>query len=113
MFCISVHTQGRCTVARVCALVELHKTSKFAPAKEFADQLCEHIYTKKPTRIGSKQRALELQKLKTNFRDDVTQRLRVDPLELLSQTYIFDPTINVAEAARRSFVEICDFVLYE
>ena len=109
----AVKAEGRCTIARVGALVELQKTSKFAPAKEFADQLCEHIYTKKPTRVGSRQRALELQKLKTNFRDDLSHRVRIDPTELLSQTFIFDPTINVAEAARRSFVEILHFVLFE
>ena len=110
---VAVKAEGTCTIAKVGALVELRKCSKYAPAREFADQLCEHIYATKPTKLGSRQKALELQKLKTNFRDGLSPRVRVPHNELLSQTFIFDPTINIAEAARRSFVEVLDFVLFE
>ena len=110
---VTVKAEGTCTIAKVGALVELRKCSKYAPAREFADQLCEHIYATKPTKLGSRQKALELQKLKTNFRDGLSPRVRVPHNELLSQTFIFDPTINIAEAARRSFVEVLDFVLFE
>ena len=104
--------EGNCTIAKIGCLVELRKSSKFAPAREFADQLCEHIYAKKPKRLGSKSQALEYQKLKTQFRNSST-KVRVPKGELLSQTFIFDQTMNVAEAARRCFVEVVDFVLYE
>jgi translation elongation factor EF-Ts len=105
-----VKAAGSCTLARIGAMVTLKKINKIAPAREFCDQLCEHILATKPSSLGDRTVALEQQKLKTNQRD---AGLPIHHHELLCQTYIFDPTINVAEAARRSFVEVKEFVLFE
>ena len=71
------------------------------------------VETMQTLSLGSRDKALELQKLKTNFRDQLSHKVHVPRDDLLSQTFIFDPTINIAEAARRSFVEVLDFVLFE
>lgn len=112
LYIITVKAQGNCTIAKVGAMVTLKKMNKIAPAKEFSDQLCEHILTTKPSELGDKIKALEEQKRKTQQPKGKVS-LQVHRKDLLCQTFIFDPTINVAEAARRSFVDVEDFLLYE
>lgn len=107
-------TEGRCTIARSATVVTLHKTSKFAPVEEFAKQVGEQIIRHRPRLLGNKERALELQKQKA-AQGGATQgssQAGQQPQELLYQTYINDGTINVAEAARRSFVDISHFLIW-
>ncbi len=40
------------------------------------------------------------------------KQVQVPSKHLMSQQFLYDPTITITEAARRSFVEITDYVLY-
>ena len=99
--------QDRVTIGKAAVIVKLQKLNKIAPAKEFSDQLCHHIISYRPEGMG--------QKAKTKPGKSPTKDkalLALENRQLLTQTFLYDPTITVTEAARRSFCEVKDFVLF-
>lgn len=73
----------------------LRKKNKYAPAEEFSDQLCQHIVIARPRLLGNEHGATK---------DAPPHR------HLLKQRFAYDATVTAAEAARRCFIEIQDFI---
>lgn len=81
----------------------LKKINKIAPTEEFASQLSQHIVTRRPEGLGQRM----------GFWATLGRRTKhKSPKHLLTQDFTFDPSVMVSEAARRSLVEVLDFVLY-
>ncbi|ELU14299.1 hypothetical protein CAPTEDRAFT_228572 [Capitella teleta] len=102
-----VKTRGGCTLGKTGVVICLRKRNKYAPVDAFCEQLCEHIAIHKPRWVGK----VDLSKV--NKQNQQHLKALSDLAHkgfLLPQTFQFDPTINVAEAAKRSFVELLDFV---
>ena len=96
-------------IGKIGVMVMLQKKNKYATVEAFSEQLCQHIATTKPSSLGSFSEA-DAKKMKAN---DLPQLERFQRDQLLPQKFISDPTIVVAEAARRSFVTVEDFLLFK
>lgn len=96
-------------IGRLGVVAILFKKSKYATVEAFSEQLCEHIAVAQPTTLGHLS-DLDLKRLNRRGTTRI-QHLQKD--QLLIQNFAFDPTIIVAEAARRSFVRIDDFLLFK
>lgn len=92
-------------IGKVGVLAVLVKKSKFATVEAFSEQLCEHIAHKKPATLGS-----FMGDRKAGRSSQRHAHLERD--QLLLQSFMFDQTIIVAEAARRCFVGIEDFLYF-
>ena len=107
--CVAVKTRGGCTLGKTGVVICVRKKNKYAPVDAFCEQLCEHIAVTRPRWVGK----LDLSKLNKRNPAHVQSLAELSQRGfLLPQTFLFDPTITVAEAAKRSFVEIIDFVYY-
>ena len=98
-----VSHRENCSIGKKAVIVVLKKINKFAPTEEFASQLSQHIVSKRPEGLGQKMGFWATLGRRTKQRS---------PKHLLTQNFTFDPSIMVSEAARRSLVEVLDFVLY-
>lgn len=96
-------------IGKLGVVAILFKKSKYATVEAFSEQLCEHIALEQPTTLGHLS-DLDLKRLNRRGTTRI-QHLQKD--QLLIQNFTFDPTIIVAEAARRSFVRIDDFLLFK
>ena len=105
----SVYEKGPFVVGKLGILVTLWKKHKYAVAAEFSEPLCDHICFYRPHLLGSTSDSALKQKRKATD----TVRHLLQSRELLSQMFKTDPTITIAEAARRSFVEIIFYALYD
>jgi hypothetical protein len=104
---VSVKTRGSCTLGKTGVVICVRKKNKYAPVDAFCEQLCEHIAIHKPRWVG-KIDLSKLSKKNQHHLDHLAEQGKKG--FLLPQTFQFDPTITVAEAAKRSFVELLDFV---
>ncbi|KAK2149565.1 hypothetical protein LSH36_446g01025 [Paralvinella palmiformis] len=105
----SVYERGPFSVGKLGILTTLWKKHKYSVAAEFAGPLCDHICFYRPHLLGSTSESA----LKRKRKATDTVRHLFQSRELLSQMFKTDPTITIAEAARRSFVEIIFYALYE
>jgi hypothetical protein len=103
---LTVVARRQYAIGSAGVLTVMTKKNKYATVEAFSEQLCEHIIRTRPSGLGL-------------FEGDrragrVSQCRRVHPQrdQLLLQTFTFDPTIIVAEAARRCFVTVDDFLLF-
>jgi len=103
-----VYNEGCATVGKSAVVLSLVKLNKIAPVREFSDQLCHHIAAIKPESMGHPARA----KPDPAPNRQVSSHVAGGGRHLLAQHFLYDPTITVTEAARRSFVQVKDFVLY-
>ena len=85
----------------------LTKKNKYATIEAFAEQLCEHIAQARPSELGS------FDGDRRDGRASQVRRKHPTQNQLLLQSFTADPTIVVAEAARRCFVNIDDFLLFD
>ena len=106
-FHIVVTSKGSATVGKSAVIVCLHRLNRIAPAREFSDQLCHHIVSNRPEGLG-KPTIPQPERVTRKEKGISNPRTRL----LLGQHFLYDPTITVTEAARRSFLEVKDFVLY-
>lgn len=100
-------TEANCEIGRSGAVVVLKKKSRFATVESFSDQLCRHILSARPSSLGQIS-DLEVRRIGST-------KTRMDPDKkqlLLFQDFLSDQSIIVAEAARRSFLRIEDFLLF-
>ena len=104
-----VEAKRNYAIGRVGVVAVLTKKSKYATVEAFSEQLCEHIASTRPATLGTMRGANT--KLMNKSVMSHLQHLQRD--QLLLQTFHFDPTIVVAEAARRSFVKIDGFLLFK
>ncbi len=113
-----MYTSGNFVLGKEGALTSLWKKHKYAVAKELSEPLSDHIMTYRPRYLGHvTEEQLKRQQQKQNQKKNkkkayATVKMSEQPKDLLSQIFKGDYTITVAEAARRSFVEIIYFVLY-
>lgn len=96
-------------IGKVGVVAVLQKKSKFATVEAFSEQLCEHIARTKPANLGT----MRGNNTKNMTRRGMSKLQEQQRNQLLLQNFIFDPTIVVAEAARRSFVKIDGFLLFK
>ncbi len=102
-FIFSVTQKENCSIGHKAVIIVLKKVNRFAPTEEFASQLSQHIVAKRPEGLGQKMGFWATLGRRTKQRS---------PKHLLTQYFTFDPSVMVSEAARRSLVEVLDFVLY-
>lgn len=104
-----VYEKGPFVVGKLGILVTLWKKHKYSVAAEFSGPLCDHICFYRPHLLGNtSETALKRKRKATD-----TVRHVFQSRDLLSQMFKTDPTITIAEAARRSFVDIIFYALYE
>jgi translation elongation factor EF-Ts len=96
-------------IGKVGVVAVLTKKSKFATVEAFSEQLCEHIASTRPANLGTVRGA----NTKNMSKSAMAKLQAAQRDQLLLQNFIFDPTIMVAEAARRSFVKIDGFLLFK
>jgi len=96
-------------IGKVGVLAVLTKKSKFATVEAFSEQLCEHIASTRPSNLGT----MRGNNTKNMAKSAMAKMQDQQRDQLLLQNFIFDPTIVVAEAARRSFVKIDGFLLFK
>lgn len=104
-----METKKNYSIGTLGVVVVLSKKSKYATAEAFSEQLCKHIAMNQPRSLG---KISEADIKKINKRGTV-KIIHLQKNQLLLQNFAFDPTIIVAEAARRSFVKIEDFLLFK
>lgn len=103
----SVDKKPFLTICRQGVMLVLHKSNRFAPVEEFSEQVCEHILVGRPTELGQAKQIWKLLLKKAKY-----GHTHLPKDQLLSQTFLFDPTLTILELAKKAFVEIRDFALF-
>ncbi|ESO12886.1 hypothetical protein HELRODRAFT_159474 [Helobdella robusta] len=96
-------------IGKMGVVAVMTKKSKYATVEAFSEQLCKHIATTCPTSLGT----ISESDIKKINKKGTVKIVHLQKNQLLLQNFLFDPTIIVAEAARRSFVKIDDFLLFK
>ena len=100
------HSKSGCVLGKQGVIVLLRENHRFSATQEFSKQLCDHITTMKPQSLGEFRARNAKEKLGLQRRNSVV------PNQLMQQMFICDTSMTVGEAAKRSLVEVLDFVMF-